>query len=63
MKTGYLLTEIVEGEGGTRPLTRIGHRGAARFGGGFGLFTPIFQYLGNLLDSAIASIEGQFAAS
>jgi hypothetical protein len=39
------------------------HRGTARFGGDFGLFTPIFQYLGNLFDSAIASIEGQFAAS
>ena len=46
-----------------RPLTRIGRRGAALFGGGFGLFTPIFQYLGNLFDSATASIEGQFAAS
>jgi hypothetical protein len=63
MKTEYLLTEIVGGEGGTRPLTRIGRRGAARFGAGFGLFTPIFQYFGNLFDSARASIEGQFAAS
>jgi hypothetical protein len=59
MKTGYLLTEI-GGEGGARPLAGYGPRGAARFGGGFGLFTSIFQYLGNLLDSAIASIEGQF---
>ena len=33
----------------------------SHFYGDFGLFTPIFQYFGNLFDSAIASIEGQFA--